>query len=265
MRSKIMLAMGMLLMLGIMCQPQAMAQNRNTRSRDRQTGKKPPPPPPDKLPDLVVTGIKYAGNKAVITVWNKGEALSAPCKLTFTLGHENWTVDIPGLQPKGFVHTATISRGSLFAGTGVAKVDSGDQIVESNNNNNEMTINQSAEMPDLAAVSILFKSEGNVSKIIGVIKNVSKTAYLSSWEFTDKRKAVLTRIAKYGSHQSMLTVKEATLPSINPGVIYELKADMPPPFKGADSYLWILVIQGDDANAGNDKVEKTSKKFDNNN
>lgn len=265
MRSKIMLAMTMLLVLGIMCQPQAMAQNRNTRSRDRQTGRK--PPPPDKLPDLVVTGIKYAGTKALITVWNKGEAVSAPCKLKFDIvGEETWPgINIPGLQPKGFVHTATISRGKPFAGTGVAKVDYDGQIVESNDNNNEMTVNQSAAIPDLAAVNILFKSEGNTSKIIGVIKNVGKTAYISPTGATDSRKVVLTRIAKYGSHQSMLTVKEVTLPSINPGVIYELKADMPPPFKGADSYLWIFVIQGDDANAGNDKVEKTSKKFDNNN
>lgn len=268
MRGKIILMAGCLLVLGIMCQPQAMAQDRATRARDRQPGRRtpPPPPPPNKLPDLVITGIRYAGDKATITVWNKGEAASTPCKLKFTIiGEEYWEAKVPGLFPKGFVHTVTIGRSKPFAGTGVAKVDFDNQVVESYDNNNEMTINQSAAIPDLAAVNIIFKSEGNVSKIIGVIKNVGKTEYVAPTGFTGNRTVVLIRIAKYGAHQWPLNVKEVTLPSLNPGIIYELKADMPPPFKGADSYLWILRVKGKDANVSNDAVEKTTKKFDNNN
>lgn len=47
--------------------------------------------------------------------------------------------------------------------------------------------------------------------------------------------------------------------------MYDVTATMPKPFPGADSYLWILVVDADDANPANDKVEKKSVKFDDNN
>jgi hypothetical protein len=218
-------------------------------------------PQVQKLPDLVVTNIAYSGNKASISVHNKGAAASKPCQLRFELpGIEGWTVDVPGLLPKGFVHTETISRGQPFFGKGVAKVDFNNQIVESNESNNEMSINQPAAAADLAAVRIYFMEEGGVSKISGVVQNVGKVGFIDF-----KGRARLIRIAKYGAHQKITTLTEVTLPNISPGMKYEVKAQMPPPFAGADYYLWRLVIDADDINPANDEIEKKSVKFDNNN
>ncbi|HXQ36807.1 MAG TPA: hypothetical protein VN843_22535, partial [Anaerolineales bacterium] len=57
--------------------------------------------------------------------------------------------------------------------------------------------------------------------------------------------------------------KTEKLANLNAGFIYEVKAPMPKSFPGADSYIWILRVDGD-GNDANNNVEKTSKKFDKN-
>ena len=254
------------LIVGALSRQEVAAQLKPEKARDGKlersgTNKAQQAPKVQKLPDLVVTNISYLGNKASISVYNKGAAASKPCQLRFELpGIEGWTVDVPSLLPKGFVHTATIGRGQPFVGKGVARVDFKNQIVESNESNNEMSINQQATAPDLAAVQIKFREEAGVSKIVGVVQNVGKVGFIN---FTGK--ARLTRITKYGAHQNILMLKEIVLPNLNPGAMYEVTATMPKPFPGADYYLWILVVSADDANPANDKIEKKSVKFDNNN
>jgi hypothetical protein len=259
--------MAVLLLIGGAAHRQEIAaQLKPEKARDGKLERSQPPkarqaPKVQPLPDLVVTGITYSGNKAAISVHNKGAAASKPCRLRFSLSGEQWSANVPALLPKGFVHTETISRGQPFAGKGVAKVDSDNQIAESNEGNNEMSISQAAAAPDLAAVQINFMEEGGVSKVVGVVQNVGHAGFTG---FAGK--ARLIRIALYGAHQNILTVREEKLPNIYPGGKYEVKAPMPKPFPGADSYLWVLrVDSADDVNPANDKIEKKSVKFDNNN
>jgi hypothetical protein len=260
-------AMAILFLIGgASYRQEVAAQLKPEKARDAklersQANKAQQTPKVQKLPDLVVTNISYSGDKATISVYNRGAAASKPCLLRFELpGIEGWTVDVPGLLPKGFVHTATIGRGQPFVGKGVARVDFKNQIVESNETNNEMSVNKQATAPDLAAVQIKFREEVGISKIVGVVQNVGKVGFINF-----KGKARLTRIAKYGAHQNILMLKEVVLPNLSPGAMYEVTATMPKPFPGADYYLWILVVNADDANPANDEIEKKSVKFDNNN
>ena len=267
------IAMAVLLLIaGASSRQEIAAQLKPEKARDgklerSQTPKAQQVPKVRPLPDLVITNITYSRNLATIDVHNRGAETSKPCKLRFTLpGIEEFIYHVPRLFPKGFVHTVTISRNQPFSGKGVAKVDFDNQNVESNESNNEMSINQPAATPDLAAVQLYFKKEGGESKVIGVIQNVGEVGLIgkdSSLGF--KGKVRLIRVAKYGAHQKITTIKEETLPSIGPGIRYEVKATTPPPFAGADSYLWMLVVDADDANPANDKIEKKSVKFDNNN
>ena len=234
-----------------------------TLNQPRDTGlKKDETPKVQKLPDLVVTTIQYSGTYAVISVHNKGIETSAPCKLNFKLTAEQpgeqWTVPVPALIAKGFVHTTKISRHKPFAGKGVAKIDPDNQITESNEINNVLTIDQPAALPDIAAVGLSFKDEGGTTVVVGRVQNVGKVNLIGAGI-----KVHLIRIVKYGSHQNTLDLKTENLPNLIAGATYDVKAPMPKPFPGADSYIWILRVDGD-GNDANNKAEKKSTKVDNN-
>jgi len=236
----------------------AQATLEKEKARDSSL-KKSESPKVQKLPDLVVTSIQYSGNRAAVAVHNKGIETSAPCRLFFrVVGEEQWTVNIPALIPKGFVYTADIYRGKPFAGKGIAKIDSENQVTESNENNNTLTIDKPAVVPDIAAIELSFKDEYGATQIVGKVQNVSNVNLIAS----DVR-VRLIRITLYGAHQNVLEFKTQDVTSLNAGAIYEVKAPMPKPFPGADSYIWILRVDGD-ANDANNNVEKKSAKIDNN-
>jgi hypothetical protein len=121
-----------------------------------------------------------------------------------------------------------------------------------------LTIDKAAVSPDIAAIALSFKDEGGVTQIVGKVQNLSNVSLINA-----EVKVRLIRKTLYGAHQNVLEFKTEKLTSLNAGAIYEVKAPMPKPFPGADSYIWILRVDGD-ANDANNKVEKKSAKVDNN-
>jgi hypothetical protein len=103
---------------------------------------------------------------------------------------------------------------------------------------------------DLAAVKV----SDNGIEATGVVRNDGSVA------FTGKRTASLVREARGSSHVlENVTLASREVPPLEPGGSWDWKVASPPKVKGARSYVYWLVLDPSDHNAGNDSVQKTVK------